>query len=152
MTYFIDHFKKSWFFFFLISSRIIKVSINFFLSLMYEILSLFFYLLINVIKLLVWVFVHLYFYKRAIFDSKKKHKNPLEKKGFGEQSSRISKISQMKNIWCFGLDKNLVYISSKKPDSKSNWVKVQFRNFDGMRVETYVIIRPFLEEFLETVF
>lgn len=152
MNHFFDHFKKSWFFFFLITYRMIKMSFQTTLSVIYELLSMLCKVLLNFFRLLVWVFVNIYFSKRALFDGKKKHKNPLEKKEIAKRSSQlIERIHKKQDVLCLGLDKTLIYLHAKKPINDKNSVLLKVSQIDGKSVNTYLTPRPFLKEFLAVV-
>ena len=149
MNHFFDHFKKSWFFFFLITYRMIKMSFQTTLSLIYELLSMLGKVLLNFFRLLVWVFVNIYFSKRALFDCKKKHKNPLEKKEIAKRSSQlIERVHKKQGVLCLGLDKTLIYLHAK---NVKNSVLLKVSQIDGKSVNTYLTPRPFLKEFLAVV-
>ena len=86
-----------------------------------------------------------------MFDSKKKHKNPLADKGFDEKSKIISSIHKKSNMLCLSLDKNLIAILKKKPPKNVKSSKVSFINIDGKSLEKHIIVRPYVSQFLEIV-
>lgn len=151
MTFFVDHFKKSWFFFYLLTLRAIRLSTNSVLGLIYELLSLVFRLLTHLFRLLVWVFVQFYMAKRYLLDRKKKHRNPLSKPDALQKSLHVHSIHKRRDVICLALDKTLVSLQTKPPPKDQLSYPIQVTQINGKTVKYYVTPRPFLKDFLDVV-
>lgn len=149
MSHFFDHFKKAWFFFFLILSRWTRNGLGVVLGLVYESLTLAWRLFVHLFRLLVWLFVHVYMLKRALFDAKKKHKNPLGKSDFVERSTRIATINKRSFVICLSLDKTLLSLQPKQDPSQKKQPCIKVTQIDGRTVRNYITYRPFLDAFLD---
>lgn len=151
MTYFVDHFKKSWFFFYLLTLRAIRSSTNSVLGLFYEILSFLGRMVTHVFRLFVWVFVQFYMAKRAIFDKQTKHRNPLSKTELLQRSLHVTSIHKRADVICLSLDKTLVSLQAKPPAKGILSFPIQVTQINGKTVKHHLVPRPYLKEFLDVV-
>lgn len=151
MSYFVAHFRKSCFFFYLLSLRATRMFVNTVLGFIYEVLLLLLKSLLHVFRLFVWLIVQIYMAKRFIFDRQKKHRNPLSKQNSLEKSLHVHSINRRRDVICLALDKTLVYVQTKPPPKGQNAEPIQVSQINGKTVRYFVKSRPFLKEFLDVV-
>ncbi len=149
ITYFLDHLKKTWFYFALLLYRLVRQLGDYFLTLFYLAFSGAIYIFIHLLRVVVLGLISVYFLLKFLFPIKSKQ-NPLTNKRGLQKLILLDEIGKNSRVLCLDLDDTLVHCSSLKPTT-GNYDKFSLNLLDQPPRVFFVQKRPFLNEFLEEV-
>lgn len=149
ITYFLDHLKKTWFYFALLLYRLLRILGNCSLTVFYIAFSGAIFVFINLLRVIVLGLISVYFLLKLILPFKFKQ-NPLANKKRYQKLLLIDEIGKNSRVLCLDLDETLVYCSQSKP-ANGPYVKFTLVLLDQPVRTYYLQKRPFLDEFLDEV-
>lgn len=149
ITYFLDHLKKTWFYFALLLYRLLRILGNFSLTIFYIAFSGAIFIFINLLRVIVLGLISVYFLLKLVIPIKFKQ-NPLANKKGYQKLLLIDEIGKNSRVLCLDLDETLVFCSQSKP-SNGPYIKFTLALLDQPARIYYLQKRPYLDEFLDEV-
>ncbi len=119
---------------------------NLVLTGVYKIFSFFSFILVWIIKLIVFILIGFYFLLKLCFP--KKNHTPFKDLKRLHNLYRLNSLNKKKYVLYIDLDETLIYASEQKP-SKTRSLKITIDIPDEPDKIFYIKPRPFLEEFLK---
>ena len=149
ITYFLDHLKKTWFYFALLLFRLLRLLGDLFLTLFYLAFSSLIFVFINALRIIVLALISIYFIIKFLVPIRAK-KNPFANQKGYQRLMFLDSIGGNSRVLCLDLDETLVFCSPSRP-AKGAFQRFAIKQLDQPPRVYYLQKRPHLEEFLEKV-
>lgn len=146
---FLDHLKQTWFYFFLMTFKLVKAVLNCVFSLFYILMSFIMRALVVLTQVVVLVMLMVYFLISYFLPDKSS--TPFVNAIKYETISILDFVDHNNRVLYLDLDNTLVYCTKTKPKT-AGYTKILVKSVDtGESVVYYLHKRPHLEEFLREV-